>query len=555
MIPGIDGLTEHCRTEVRSLGKSHATAWAALIQQCNQEGLAANIENVLSKVRTKIEAVGQAETLVGLTRKQLQDVESKICAAIARKASPADTKIPNRMPHNDFADWVKNVTRTAPIEIFTTNYDVLFERAFEATRVPVFDGFVGTHRPFFYPECLHDDEQLPTTRWIRLWKLHGSVNWLLDDQPEGKRIVRSHLTESGELILPSHRKYDESRKQPYLAYMDRLSHILNSEHALLVTCGYSFRDEHINDILYGALDTRNTANIIALQFMNLNENDDVSASAAKRSNLSVIAPNGGVISGIAGLWQLTQPVDNKTSSFMDIAFDSAALAEDKGSPAAVAADLTGRMRLGDFHWFCRFPQRYGSKHSMTQSTSTLVGHVDSVKGGLVTIRLRPREDVPTFMLVDGRSYRVGQVGAFLRIPLGYTHLYAVCTLVGAAAAPRTDGSPHPPEHRWLAATLFGESIGGVFERGVSQYPTIEDEVHLVTPKTCVSYTVLRNKNARLPSAILLRPLNFGKPRSRPACHTTFCCSGFNGLRQVEFRSGVDGGHRHAGFSGFACSHY
>ena len=119
---------------------------------------------------------------------------------------------------------------------------------------------------------------------------------------------------------------------------------------------------------------------------------------------------------------------------------------------------------------------------MNQSTSTLIGWVESVKGGVVTIRLRPREDVPTFMLVDGRSYRVGQVGAFLRIPLGYTQLYAVCTLVGAAAAPLADESPDPPEHRWLAGTLFGESIGDVFERGVSQYPTIEDEVHLVTPR-------------------------------------------------------------------------
>ncbi|MDY6908852.1 MAG: ATP-binding protein [Thermodesulfobacteriota bacterium] len=39
-----------------------------------------------------------------------------------------------------------------------------------------------------------------------------------------------------------------------------------------------------------------------------------------------------------------------------------------------------------------------------------------------------------------------------------------------------------PGHRWLSATLFGESIGGIFERGVSQYPTIEDEVHLVSPQ-------------------------------------------------------------------------
>ena len=111
---------------------------------------------------------------------------------------------------------------------------------------------------------------------------------------------------------------------------------------------------------------------------------------------------------------------------------------------------------------------------------TLIGHVDSVKGGVVTIRLR--DDLPTFLMVDGRSYRVGQVGAFLRIPLGYTQLYAVCTLVGAAAAPRSDEPTMGSGYRWLSATLFGESIGGVFERGVSQYPTIEDEVHLVTPQ-------------------------------------------------------------------------
>jgi len=113
---------------------------------------------------------------------------------------------------------------------------------------------------------------------------------------------------------------------------------------------------------------------------------------------------------------------------------------------------------------------------MKQDTPTLIGFVDSVKGGVVTIRLI--DDVPTFLMVDGRSYRVGQVGAFLRIPLGYTQLYAVCTLVGAAAAPKSDESNIPPGHRWLSATLFGESIGGVFERGVSQYDEDAQELHV-----------------------------------------------------------------------------
>lgn len=132
---------------------------------------------------------------------------------------------------------------------------------------------------------------------------------------------------------------------------------------------------------------------------------------------------------------------------------------------------------------------------MKYDTPTLIGYVDSVKGGVVTIRLR--DGLPTFMMVDGHSYRVGQVGAFLRIPLGYTQLYGVCTLVGAAAVTQNhDESNMPRGNRWLSATLFGESIGGVFERGVSQYPTIEDEVHLVGPQDMrVIYGATEEKRA------------------------------------------------------------
>jgi hypothetical protein len=127
----------------------------------------------------------------------------------------------------------------------------------------------------------------------------------------------------------------------------------------LIISGYSFGDEHIQAILYGALDNRSTANIIALQFHDLQENDTLIDAAVQRSNLTVIGPNGGVIAGVWGLWQLTQPVDNKTWSFMDSGFDSNAQPEDEGSPAAASADLGGRMRLGDFNWFCDLLNRMG----------------------------------------------------------------------------------------------------------------------------------------------------------------------------------------------------
>jgi uncharacterized protein DUF87 len=120
---------------------------------------------------------------------------------------------------------------------------------------------------------------------------------------------------------------------------------------------------------------------------------------------------------------------------------------------------------------------------------TFIGFVVSVQGGLVRVRLR--KTPTTLILVGGASYRVGQIGAFLRIPLGYTQLFGVCTQVGADAAPslapehalamlQTDDDPSPEGYRWLTLALFGEAVGGHFDRGVGQYPTVGDEVHLVT---------------------------------------------------------------------------
>ena len=115
---------------------------------------------------------------------------------------------------------------------------------------------------------------------------------------------------------------------------------------------------------------------------------------------------------------------------------------------------------------------------MSRSEPTYIGEVQSVSGGSVSIKLRDNLG-SSLILVDGESYRIGQIGAFLRIPLGYNQLYAICTQVGAAAVPESSLNIEN-SNRWISVTLFGEALGGHFERGVSQYPTVGDEVHLVT---------------------------------------------------------------------------
>jgi uncharacterized protein len=127
---------------------------------------------------------------------------------------------------------------------------------------------------------------------------------------------------------------------------------------------------------------------------------------------------------------------------------------------------------------------------MALTDPTYIGQVASVTGSVVRVRLR--EDMPSaLVMIGGESYRVGQIGGFFRVPLGYASLFAVCTQIGADAAPsgaqdtfanalETDSRLKLSGFRWMTIVLFGESLGNEFERGVGQYPTVGDEVHLVT---------------------------------------------------------------------------
>lgn len=116
---------------------------------------------------------------------------------------------------------------------------------------------------------------------------------------------------------------------------------------------------------------------------------------------------------------------------------------------------------------------------------TEVGSVVSVSGNSVTVQLSNsvRSNSP---IIDGIVYRIGQIGSFMKIPLGYTNLYGIVTQIGAAAIPDSLKDNLQvnfdliANQQWLSMTLVGEQLGSKFERGVSQSPTTGDIVHLVT---------------------------------------------------------------------------
>lgn len=115
---------------------------------------------------------------------------------------------------------------------------------------------------------------------------------------------------------------------------------------------------------------------------------------------------------------------------------------------------------------------------MTTMAPTLLGHVGAVAGASISVRMY--EGVASgIAIIGGRSYRVGQVGSFVRIPQGYHDLYGIISDVGATATPETLVDSGARGDRWMKVQLVGEVVETTFERGVSQYPAINDQVHLV----------------------------------------------------------------------------
>lgn len=116
---------------------------------------------------------------------------------------------------------------------------------------------------------------------------------------------------------------------------------------------------------------------------------------------------------------------------------------------------------------------------MSGNDPTYLGVVSAVSGATLTVKLAESLD-SGFAVIYGHTYRVGQVGSFVRIPQGYQDLFGIVSEVGATAAPIQSDVSGIDSGRWMTVQLAGETIGGQFERGLSQHPNINDSVHLVT---------------------------------------------------------------------------
>lgn len=355
LIPGVCKMTEIINEKIKDRKFSNALK---IIKEELEDAesdptkkkMAYMLENIISAIDQKLRVVGK-EKLCGLNKTELKELriffQDEIKQIISVHNNENFVKNIHNLLHSKFATWIINASRKYPIEIFTTNYDYLFEIGFESQSLPYYDGFVGSYNPFFDPVSVENDYLIP--QWTRLWKLHGSLGWGYDESE--KKIIRSRkLTEDGIVIYPSLLKYDDSRKQPYLSYIDRLSSFLKKDDGVLFICGYSFGDDHINEVIVNSLAQSNTSTVIALIYdENFNENT-VPAKLGKRSKKMLICSGKkALIGGVLGDWKLKREPANEDFDFIDQYFDIDSPEPNKATGKGdEVTKFTGKLRLIDF---------------------------------------------------------------------------------------------------------------------------------------------------------------------------------------------------------------
>jgi hypothetical protein len=151
--------------------------------------------------------------------------------------------------------------------------------------------------------------------------------------------------------------------------MDRLQNFLKTDDSILITCGYSFSDEHINERIKSALSSNTTAHVIVLYYdkywddnekeykYGLTDDSDLFKIATSNSKISVYGFKSAIIGGKFGKWEFKNKPSDDDLIQLDLYFDSDfydSEEEIKVEKKGVEEWSGGELFLSDFKNLVRF---------------------------------------------------------------------------------------------------------------------------------------------------------------------------------------------------------
>lgn len=231
--------------------------------------------------------------LNNITAPILEDAINLIKTTIWDKCySIESTQIEN---HVSFLNCFVGISgRLRKLEIYTTNWDFIIEMACDYAKYKCIDGFVGCFNAF-EKFSMFDDIQNDDIKIIKLFKLHGSLNWLYDyAHKELRKKINLNKDDTHGLdkfmIYPVPSKSKEILGYPYADLINIFSNtLLKQTHPLLLTIGYSFADNHIVTKISSMLKENAHANLFivdpTLTIKQISERIDIDVESDERITL------------------------------------------------------------------------------------------------------------------------------------------------------------------------------------------------------------------------------------------------------------------------------
>ncbi|OAV71644.1 hypothetical protein Barb4_00521 [Bacteroidales bacterium Barb4] len=257
-----DGLWQCCKTEIDNILKGMQPCNLKLKEIINKK----DIESLLSYI-ILYEKIKDDNSIMSLR----EELEHKIAEA-------CNLELDKKAPHKDFLNKITARKHSdSRIQLFTTNYDTLFEQAANKAGFVIIDGFSFTQPREFAGKWFDLDivnmektrikqEESFVEKVFHLCKLHGSLN--LTRCNKKNKIIQQDNPVNPLIIYPASDKYESSYEQPYFEMMSRFQQALRKEETLLIVIGFGFQDKHIQNVIIEAVEQNPSFQLLIVYFDN-----------------------------------------------------------------------------------------------------------------------------------------------------------------------------------------------------------------------------------------------------------------------------------------------
>lgn len=278
-IPTMAGLFEAVRKKVDSLEEDIKSEFNSIIERIENKENLEEILGILYSNRIYLDKFDSHKDKLNICKELIKTIETIIFNKLNVGIESEEEKEVLKTYQSFYSKLALRNKDLSRLNIFTTNNDLFNETALDSLNIHYINGFGGGINKFFNPALFNYsfskrmdtsiEKFEPVENMVYLYKIHGSINWIEDTSNTNTffKIREISFTEKSEkniLIYPTPTKQSKSLASPYVELFREFQKKLLEPHSVLFIIGYSFSDEHVNNVIYQALATNSTINVVII---------------------------------------------------------------------------------------------------------------------------------------------------------------------------------------------------------------------------------------------------------------------------------------------------